>query len=270
MRRTAIVPAILALLLSTALISCSQMFSENLFAQASHTSISASSISGMSLDQIIALTASKYAMNELANDPAARKAALARLAAAYSPTAATATAQDADLAAISIITQSDPDAQPLFASALSLVTSLSFSSTTTPSEVADALKSALPSNLASELSAGGSPPADFVQLVSDLSSMNTAFDALSAGLGKTGGYADSSVTAATKTEVATEAAVAALVSTAKPVSSSQSASTAIWAALCDPSNASSELTVNPGQITSSSGSLAALFTAAGYSLPGSS
>jgi hypothetical protein len=246
------------------------MFTTNLFAKASHPALSAASISDMSVADIVALTKSSYSMSELASDSAARQAALAKLSAAYGSSADSASAQAAAMAAATIIIQTDPDAAQFSASAISLITTLPFSSSTTPTDVVTAIIGALPPDISSQISPGSQPPAAFVQMVADFESSNSTFEALSAGLTATGGtYADASVGADQRMAMASDGAISALISDVQPTNG-QSTADALWAAICDPSTASSELSVDPGAISSSTGSLAGLLAAAGLTLPGSS
>ena len=266
MRRTAIHSIVLVPLLMLALVSCDQMFSTNLFASLTQKKISADSISSMSVSDVEALLSSTDSMNQLAADQAARQAALKKLAGAYATKAqqATASGQAAAIAAATIAIKTDPDAAQFTASAVSLVASLSFSSTTGPGEVATALLGVLPPDISTLLSSDAQPPSSFVQMVSALTSANGAYQALAGGVASDGGYADSSVGADQKMEIAADAAISGVLSAVKPGSSQPSAAAALWSSLRNPDHASSYLSF--GDMSAVVSQQQSLFDAAGLSL----
>ena len=220
----------------------------------------------MSVSDIEALLSSADSMSQLSADQAARKAALKKLSSAYTTPAqqATASGQDAAIAAAAISIKTEPDAAQFSASAVALVASLSFSPTTAPSDVATSLLGVLPPDISSLLSTDSQPPAAFIEMVDALTSANGAYQALANGVASNGGYADPSIGADQKMEIAADAAISGILSAVKPGASQPSAAAALWSSMRDPAKASSNLSF--GDLSAVVSQQQSLFDAAGLSL----
>lgn len=265
MKWTAIAISMLVLLLVLVLVSCDQMFSNNLFAGITQQKLSPSSVSTMTPAEIAALTSSTNSMGQL-SDPSTKAAALAVLLPAYDTPAeqATASGQTAAIAASDISIKTVPDAAQFASSAISLIPNLS--SSTTASSFAASMTSILPADISSQLATSSTPPAAFTAMIDAFSSANGAYQALSTGVAATvpPSYADPTISSSQKTEIAVNATISALICSVVPTSGSTSTAAALWSALQNPSNANSYLSLGSvDAITSVGGSIGGLYTAAG-------
>jgi hypothetical protein len=245
------------------------MFQNNLFSGVTQQKLTSDSVAAMSASDIEALLNSAAAMKQLGTDAAAKKAALRKLSAAYDTPAerATAAGQAAAMAAAALSIKTVPDASQFSSSAIGLITSLSFSSATTPASVTDALKSILPSDIAGKLSSSTQPPAAFTTMIEAFTSANSAYVALSSGVTATSGYADSSLGSNDKMEIAADAAISGILSAVVPATPGESSAAALWAALRDPANADSQLSFGDiSTIASPTGTIGGLLTAADLTL----
>lgn len=266
MRRTIAAISILLLLPSLLFISCDQMFSNNLFAGLTHQKLSSSTVATMSPAQVEALTESADSMSQLAADPGAKAAALAKLQTAYAAAPASASGQAAAIAAADISIKTVPDAAQFAATAISLVSGNSLSSSASPSTVATALSGILPVDISGQLGNSSTPPAAFTTMIEAFTGANSAYQALAAGVGPSGAYADATLGSGAKMEIAVDAVIAGTLSgvtspsTGAPLTG-DALSSALWSALGNPDQAGSYLSL--GSVTGSNGTVSNLLTAAG-------
>jgi len=189
MKRATILLAVLVLLFSLCVVSCEAMFTTNIFGKLTHPKPSVADMQKMTPTEMQDFISSTESMNQLADDPSLKAAALANMAAVYGSGTTTADQQRAAVVAADISIKTVPDAVGLSGSILSALTSGSTLASGTPSDVASFIKAVLPDDIKGSVSPGAAMPSNFSEMIGAYLQANSAYQALGAGVGLDGGYA---------------------------------------------------------------------------------
>jgi hypothetical protein len=265
MKRWTALFSLLVVLVSLSMVSCDAMFSTNVFAKLTHPTPSAAELAAKTPSEMQDYVSSTENMNQLADDPDLKDAALTALGYGEAQTPpASALTPDEQLAAIvaaEIFIQTVPDAAGLSASVLGALAGGSALSSASESDIASFIESVLPAGIQDGVAPGAPMPADFAAMIEAFISANDAYEALGQGLvDGGGGYAAGlDLTSSEKADIAVNAVISGLVAAVVPASGT--AAEALWLALTDPAGASSYITVPSTAIddlTSGAGPIASL------------
>ena len=187
MKRWSVAFAAGALLLTMALFSCDAMFEGNLFSKLVQREISSSSVSGMTNDEVAALSKSDTSMQTMTDNPEAKQAVLAKLETTYSaPVTAdnAAAVQVAALAAGTVIVNTVPVAKDFSGGLVeTVISTMTGSDSTKEFNVESTIEKLLPADITAAVNAAEpTPPASFVTLVDTFMSASSAYEALNASL----------------------------------------------------------------------------------------
>jgi hypothetical protein len=256
MKRATVPFPILVLLLSLSLVSCDSMFQTNLFAKLTHPTPSMADISSKTPAEMQTYVSSTENMNQLADDPALKAAALANLESVYSGGATTVDQQTAAIVAAEISIQTVPDAAGLSASAqAALAGGIALSDS--PSDISSLIKAALPKDIKDSVSTGAAMPSTFAAVIDAYLQADAAYTALGTGVGADGGYAAGlGISSSEKADVAVNALIAGLISAVQPTSGSRAE--ALWAALTGGTNTFTVASGTIDEMTTGTGPIANL------------
>jgi hypothetical protein len=286
MKRTTIVSSMLVFLLALTLASCDSMFNTNIFAKMTHKTPSVSEIQQKSPDELKTYIASEANMTILTDNEDLKAAALDTLAAVYASdsTASASDQQTAAVVAADISIQTVPVAAQFSSDLLASVvkgnandltsTDSTGASVVTEASISDFVETILPSDIVSSIQSGDTtPPQTFTDLITAFASANEAYAALGSSLtpvvssdGTTSyAYADGVVDSSASSEVAVNAVIAGLITAVIPATATDvngdgkvtssdvtaaQISTALWAAMLDPANASSAISIDSSVLDS--------------------
>jgi hypothetical protein len=232
MKQAKLLSPMIVFLVSLFLVSCDSMFSNNLFAKLTHPTPTVAEIASKTPAQMQDYISSAENLNQLADDPALKAAALANLAAVYGSVATTVDQQTAAVVAADISIKTVPDAASLSASVQAAIISGTKISSASPSDLASLIEAALPSDIKGSVVPGAAMPANFADMIDAYLQANAAYAALGAGVGADGGYAPGvGLSSGDKAEIAVNALISGLVSAVVPANGNQTTAEALWAAL---------------------------------------
>jgi hypothetical protein len=230
MKRATVLFSLFVPLLALSMASCDSMFSTNIFAKLTHPALSAADIASMTPAQMEAYASSTENMQQLADNPELKAAALANLEATYGNEATTGDQQTAAIVAADISIQTVPDAAELSSLVQSALISGSSLSITTSSDATSFIESVLPKDIQASVSPGAPMPANFEAMIEAYQAVNGAYQALGAGVGADGDYAAGlDLSSSEKADIAVNAVIAGLIGAIQPASGSTAE--ALWAAL---------------------------------------
>jgi hypothetical protein len=283
MKRWPVALVLTALVFSLTFVSCDAMFESNLFSKLTHDQLDVAAVSEKTPAEMQALTESDVYMQELADTPELKTAALDTLAAVYDPSGdqtgtstGDADGQLAAVVAVDILIQTDPSAAAFSAGIIGSIESISSlgSSSDPASAVVDVVSSVLPYAISSQIAPGATMPDEFATMVETFTESQSILALLGDNLAVVGtdpetgdpvyGYA-ADVSSSEALSIAINAAISTLMSAITPASGYATTAEALWAVLCDdPSDLSSYLSFSDTAMDATY--LSNLMSAAGLSL----
>jgi hypothetical protein len=283
MKRTAILLSMLVLL-SLALVSCDAMFSTNIFSKATHPTPSAADMTNKTPVEMQAYVASAANLEQLAQDPALKAAALDALGyGAADPPPPPATTPDDQIAAIvaaDIAIRTVPVAAQFSAGILGYLVGggsvpTDASGNTTLAGVTTLVDAILPQDIQDGIASGGAMPQSFLDMIGAFAGANDAYNALGLGIGTTGYAEGTGLSSSDKSDIAVNAVISGLISAIEPLNAAVPGSPtpaeiadALWSALIDPASAGSVISIDPAAFTTltdttGTGAVANLLAASG-------
>jgi hypothetical protein len=246
MKRATILFSMLVLLFSLLMVSCEAMFTTNIFGKLTHPKPSVADMQSKTPAEMQDYVSSTQNMNQLADDPSLKAAALANMAAVYGTGGTSADQQTAAIVAAQISISTVPDALGLSGSVLSALTGGSALSSGSANDVASFIKDVLPPDIKGSVAPGAAMPSSFNDMIGAYLQANSAYQALGTGVGSDGGYAPGlNLSSSEKADIAVNAVIADLISTVVPSGTDAQKAQALWSALTDPTNAASFINPSP-------------------------
>ena len=239
MKRASLLFIVLVLLVPLLLVSCEAMFTTNIFGKLTHPTPSVADMQTKTPAEMEDYISSTQNLNQLADDPALKAAALGNMAAVYSVGNTSVDQQRAAVVAANIAIMTVPDAVDLSGSILSALTGGTTLASGSPTDVASFIRNVLPADIKGSVSPGAAMPAGFSAMIQAYQQADSAYQALGAGVGTDGGYAPGlDLSSSEKADIAVNAVIAGLIGSVTP-SGSLSIADALWSALIDPTSAGS-------------------------------